>query len=110
MTPMTKLYIIDENGEKFFGEGPYRLLIAIRENGSLRAAASDMQMAYTKALKLIKSAERALGYSLIERQKGGKDGGSSRLTESAETLIEKYAVYRERCHSACADIFADIFG
>ena len=36
---------------------------AIEETGSLRAAAISMNMAYTKALKLIRNAEAALGFS-----------------------------------------------
>ena len=110
MRPMTKLYFLDGNGEKFFGEGPYRLLLAVKEHGSLRAAALNMQMAYTKALKLLKVAESAFGFELIERQKGGRDGGSSRLTENAEEIVRKYEIYRERCHAACTDIFDEIFG
>ena len=39
-----------------------------------------MGMAYTKALKLIQHAEKALGFALTARSAGGKDGGGSCLT------------------------------
>lgn len=51
MKPMAKVYLLDEDGERFFGEGPYRLLTEIRSAGSLRQAAASQGMAYTKALE-----------------------------------------------------------
>ena len=54
MKVQTKVIFFDENNNKFFGEGPARLLHAIEEHGSLRTAALSMDMAYTKALKIIK--------------------------------------------------------
>ena len=60
MKAVTKIIFFDEEGEKFFGEGPARLLRSIAEKGSLRAAAMSMEMAYTKALTIIKNAENAL--------------------------------------------------
>ena len=50
MKAITKVVFVDKNGEKFFGEGPARLLRGIEETGSLNAAAKAMGMAYTKAL------------------------------------------------------------
>ena len=54
MKAVIKVIFLDEMGEKFFGEGPCRLLHGVEETGSLRAAAQSMGMAYTKALKLVR--------------------------------------------------------
>ena len=67
MQAVTRVIFLDEDGEKFFGEGPCRLLHAVEQTGSLRAAAQSMGMAYTKALKLVQRAEKALGFALTER-------------------------------------------
>ena len=75
MKAHTKIMFLDENNNKFFGEGPARLLHSIEEYGSLRTAAGSMNMAYTKALKIINNAETALGFALISRTIGGKAGG-----------------------------------
>ena len=56
MRPVIRVYLYDENGERFFGEGPLRLLHAVEETGSLRSAAQSMEMAYTKALHLLRRA------------------------------------------------------
>ena len=45
MKAVSKIIFLDENNEKFFGEGPARLLHGIEEKGSLRAAAMSMNMA-----------------------------------------------------------------
>ena len=45
MKAVTKITFYDEQDEKFFGEGPCRLLHAIEAEGSLRAAASSMGLA-----------------------------------------------------------------
>ena len=92
---MTKVYLIDDAKQKFFGEGPYRLLLAVKETGSLRAASLSMDMAYTKALKLLRQAETALGFPLTQRSTGGKDGGGSTLTPECLILLERYRQYRD---------------
>ena len=80
MQAVTKIVFYTDEQEKFFGEGPCRLLHGVERTGSLRAAAGEMGMAYTKALKLLQNAEKALGFALTERAAGGRCGGGSRLT------------------------------
>jgi molybdate transport system regulatory protein len=106
---ITKIVFLDENGEKFFGEGPSRLMRAIEETGSLRGAAMSMGMAYTKALKLIQNAEKALGFRLTERVKGGKDGGGSRITSEGKEWLIKYEQYRDACKAANAKLYMEFF-
>lgn len=110
MEPMVKVYLMDEDGEKIFGEGPYRLLLETEKAGSLRHAASNMEMAYTKALKLLTRAEAALGYPLLTRATGGKSGGGSQLTPEGKELLAKYEVYRAKCKEANRRIYQEIFG
>lgn len=97
MRAATRITFFDDGGEKFFGEGPARLLRGVEEYGSLRSAALAMEMAYTKALKLIKQAESALGYPLITRTTGGKDGGGSVLTPEGKRWLSQYEAYRDAC-------------
>ena len=39
MRAVTKIQFTDDDGNKFFGEGPLRLLRCVERTGSLRAAA-----------------------------------------------------------------------
>lgn len=109
MKSVTKVTFLDEQGEKFFGEGPARLLRAVERHGSLRAAAISMEMAYTKALKLTKQAEAALGYPLITRTTGGKDGGGSTLTPEGKRWLLRYEAYRDACVKSNQALYRQFF-
>lgn len=109
MKAVTKITFLDDNGEKFFGEGPARLLHGVQEYGSLRAAAMSMEMAYTKALKLIRNAENALGFALILRSAGGKDGGGSCLTEEGKEWLQRYENYRDACKESNSRLYLEFF-
>ena len=109
MKAVTKITFLDDNNEKFFGEGPARLLHGVQEYGSLRAAAMSMEMAYTKALKLIRNAENALGFALIRRSTGGKDGGGSCLTEEGKEWLQRYEDYRDACKESNSRLYLEFF-
>lgn len=81
--------------EKCFGPGISKLLHQVEELHSLRAAAISMDMAYSKAWSIIRQAENSLGFSLLNRTVGGRNGGGANLTDEAKKLLETYDTY---CH------------
>ena len=101
--------LLDEKDQKFFGEGPCRLLRGVNETGSLRASALRMGMSYTKALKLLHHAESALGCRLTMRMVGGKDGGGSSLTPEGEEWLKRYEAYRDACMQANQRLYQEFF-
>lgn len=109
MKAQTKIIFFDDNNNKFFGEGPARLLHSIEEHGSLRTAALSMNMAYTKALKMIKNAENALGFPLTTRTTGGKTGGGSLLTPEGKEWLIRYENYRDACIQANRQLYLEFF-
>ena len=109
MKAVTKITFLDDNGEKFFGEGPARILRGIEKEGSLRASAMSMNMAYTKALKLMKKAEETLGFPLIIRTTGGRDGGGSVITEEGKEWLIRYETYRDACMQANRELYLKLF-
>lgn len=74
----------------FWGPGVAQLLHGIAEKHSLRAAAQQMDMSYSKAWKIIHEAEKGLRFKLIEASAGGMQGGGSRLTPKGEALLRAY--------------------
>ena len=56
----------------------------------MRAVAAGMNMAYSKAWRLIKNAEKHLGFPLLDTRIGGADGGGASLTREARTLLARY--------------------
>ena len=109
MKSVTKITFTDNDGNKFFGEGPCRLLRCVEKTGSLRAAAMEMEMAYSKASRILKQAESALGYSLTMRSAGGRDGGGSILTLEGKRWLTQYEAYRDACIRANQELFRQYF-
>ncbi len=108
MRAATSIYLF-KGDERFFGEGPCRLLRGIQECGSLRASAMKMNLSYSKAIAMMNRAEEALGFSLTEKQIGGKGGGGSKLTPEAIAFLEKYEAYREACYEANRKLYLEFF-
>lgn len=66
-----------------------RLLRAVDTHGSLNAAASDLGRSYARAHGRLTDLEAAFG-PLVERQRGGADGGGSSLTDDARDLLAAF--------------------
>ena len=109
MKAVTRITITDDGGNKFFGEGPCRLLRNVEKTGSLRAAAMEMEMVYSKASKILKQAEAELGFPLTARVTGGKDGGGSSLTPEGRAWLERYEAYRDACVKANRELYRRYF-
>lgn len=76
--------------EKCFGPGVALLLEKIKVNNSIRKAAFEIGMSYSKAWTIIKRAEKNLGFSLIVSKTGGADGGGATLTENGERMLSAF--------------------
>lgn len=109
MKAVTRVVFVDDDDNKFFGEGPYRLLKAVEETGSLNSASASMNMAYTKALKILSNAEKGLGFALTKRTVGGKSGGGSELTPECKELLKRYAAYRDACRESNKKLYDEYF-
>ncbi|SHG69264.1 TOBE domain-containing protein [Halobaculum gomorrense] len=77
-------------GEATFDGRDAALLRAIAAAGSVSGAASDLGRSRARALSRLEALEAAFG-DLVERRRGGADGGGSRLTGNAEALLARFA-------------------
>lgn len=100
-----KLYTTD----KCFGPGIAHLLCLVGELGSLRSAAGAMNMSYSKAWKSLCRCEELLGFSLLHRSAGGKNGGGASLTPEAERMLALYREYCGRMETMGRELFEEIF-
>ena len=74
----------------FFSMGPMELFEKIDEYSSISKAAADMQMSYTKALRIIRVAEQELGFALVISEKGGNTRGQTRLTDKGRQVLSAF--------------------
>ena len=95
---------------KCFGPGVAMLLRRVRTLRSLRAAAMDMDMAYSKAWTILRNAERQLGVKLLQSRAGGRHGGGATLTEEGERLLAAYEGYVRDLEAAGQTLFQQYFG
>ena len=115
MKPALRVMLCDDAGERFFGEGPCRLLHLIEETGSLRSAAAQMELSYSKALRLVQHAEKELGFALTCKTIGGRGGGGSTLTDiftltaEARQFLERYEAYRDACVQTSRELYSAFF-
>lgn len=95
--------------EKDFGPGVADLMKNVREFGSLTAACHEMNMAYSKAWKIVNKAQADLGFSLMEGKRGGDNGGTTVLTAEGEEFLERYLAFSEELEAEAAKIFRKHF-
>lgn len=65
------------------------LLRAVAETGSLNAAATRLGRSYARAHERVATLEAAFG-PLLDRRRGGADGGGSDLTDRARALLARF--------------------
>ncbi len=85
-----KVWLSDKKGENLLGDGKWQLLKEIEQQGSLKAATEKIGISYRKAWGDIKFAEQRLGFQLVNKTRGGRDGGNSLLTEEGKRFILAY--------------------
>lgn len=95
--------------EKCFGPGVALLLTLVRECHSLRAAAAEMGMAYSKAWKIVRQSEEVFGCKLLLSTTGGRGGGGASLSPQALTLLDAYEAYCADLRTYSDQIFPDYF-
>lgn len=86
------------------------ILQLVEKTNSLQTAASTMEMSYSKAWKIVRAAEKELGFKLMDRRVGGVGGGSSQLTERGKDFVTRYEhFYLESCEATDV-LFKKYFG
>lgn len=82
------------------GPGKVELLIAIAETGSIREAADSLDMSYMRAWTLIRTMNKCFAEPLVERVRGGKEGGGANLTNAGKKALDLYQRMERDCISA----------
>ncbi len=95
VSPGIRLYLSDGGSEGMFGDGKWRLLRSVDEEGSIRKAAEKLGRGYRKAWGDIKRTENALGRKIVRKTRGGPTGGATELTEFGRELLSGWQRYRE---------------
>lgn len=108
LKPTIRLSIMNPHSEStsLFGRGIATLCQGVRDMGSLNASAKSMGMAYSKAWRIVKDTESALGVQLLDRD--GAHG--STLTEAGNKLLDAYLAIDKKLQEVAEKEFARILG
>lgn len=79
----------------FFGPGTAQLLSSVRQSGSVFRACEKLGLSYSKGRRMLRELEQELGEPAVLCSKGGPTGGTARLTETGQLLLERYLCYEQ---------------
>ena len=100
--------LMTSDGQRCFGPGVAALLAQVELCRSLRAAAAAMEMAYSKAWRIVHTAEEAFGCKLLSSTVGGVHGGGAVLTPEGRRLLDAYNAYLADVESYARRQFPDL--
>lgn len=98
-----------EQESAFFNARLKLLLYLLGDNHNMRTSCACSGIAHSKAWEMINRLEQHLGYSVVERQRGGRAGGSTRLTERGQAFLEAYQDFEEAVHRYAQNEFQKRF-
>lgn len=107
MRPQVKITLAGKRS--FFDSGTVTLLKHIENMGSVKEACERTGISYSKGWSIIHLAESELGFGIVERQPGGKDGGKAFLTEKGKQLLKAFHVYEEKLEKESVKLYEEIF-
>ncbi len=84
------------------GPGKIDLLEAVREHGSISAAARSLGMSYRRAWLLIDELNKTLKSPATSSETGGTAGGGCVLTPVGEKIVRLYRDIETEAANACA--------
>ncbi|MGM0665963.1 MAG: winged helix-turn-helix domain-containing protein [Bacteroidota bacterium] len=95
--------------EKILNPEGFELLNAVRKTGSLAAAAAEMKISYRKAWGIVKEVEEKLGFPLVDKHRGGADGGHTELTGEGNELVNAYNELINQFNSSMKEVTRKFF-
>ncbi len=108
MKPALRVMLCDDAGERFFGEGPCRLLHLIEETGSLRSAAAQMGLSYSRRCGLCSTPKRTgLCPDLQDHRRAGRR--RQHPDRRGPPILERYEAYRDACVQTSREFYSAFF-
>lgn len=103
-----KIWISTPEGRGIMGDGKWKILKAIEEHGSLKAATDVLGITYRRTWGDLKKIEQDLGFLILEKSRGGKDGGQTQLTDKGKELVRAFDEFHQRVDHLIEDAFTDL--
>ena len=109
LQPRAKLWL-ELNGKIALSEWRVALLEAVEATGSLTKAAEHLGVPYRTASYKLREIEENLGVHLVSGQRGGVEGGRSRLTPAGRDNVRRWRTFAAELDSWVEARFQVAFG
>jgi molybdate transport repressor ModE-like protein len=103
------LYLKTIENMGIMDESDFLLLKEIGKMGSIKLASEKVQISYRKAWNIIDNSEKLLGFKLVEKSRGGKDGGHTTLSPEGKNLVGAYLELKEEINHSIKKITQKFF-
>lgn len=91
-----KIWLSSPNGKGIMGDGKWQILKAIEKHGSLVAATKALGLTYRRTWGDLKAIEEEFGFPLLEKSRGGTDGGKTELTPEGKNLVNAFDAFHTK--------------
>jgi len=102
------LVTITKDGACFLDAVKVSLLDEIKQNGSLSGAAKKLKISYQHAWTLIADMNRVAPQPLVEKQRGGANGGGAAITSYGEKILGDYRLIEAQVKKMISQINVEI--
>ncbi len=91
-----KIWLANPDNSGILGDGKWLILKAIEETGSLTGACTKLNLTYRRTWGDLKKIEEMLGFPLLEKSRGGKEGGTSILSPQGKNLVNAFDKFHQQ--------------
>jgi molybdate transport system regulatory protein len=90
LAPRHKIWL-NWDGVFLMGPNYLRFLAAVDESGTIREGGRAVGWSYRTCLNRLRRMERVLGRPVLITRRGGREGGSARLTSEARRFVQIFS-------------------
>lgn len=91
-----KIWLSTPDGKGVMGDGKWQILKAIEKHGSLKAATEALGLTYRRTWGDLKAIEEQFGFPLLEKSRGGAEGGKSELSPEGKNLVNAFDAFHAK--------------
>ena len=102
-----KIWLSTPEGKGIMGDGKWQILKAIEAHGSLKAATEALGLTYRRTWGDLKEIETLLGFPLLDKSRGGKDGGQTQLSPVGKKMVEAFDRFHQKVDHYMEDAFLE---
>ena len=108
LTIKYKIWLETDEKEGVLGYGKWRLLKTIHQTGSLKEAMKIHGLSYRKTWNNLNKIEETLGFQIIERKRGGKEGGKTTLTSQGKAIVNAFDKFYDKYDKLISEALLEV--